>query len=394
MKSNSTSNFDYKDFLVDRKFIEWRLFRTDTYDAYWESYIENNPQCREALQMAIEKFSHVRINDHKLSDYQKEELLSKIMQQSSLLQTKRRSIHIYQWAAACVLVLFVSVSVRMFVDRTRNASMHETIIGQTLPLKDIRLVSGSKVVTIAQNSELQMSDSGTASVTQASQQTTSPIALDKEEMNKLIVPSGKRSTLVLSDGTKIWVNSGTQLEFPTHFKKDSRNISVEGEIYIEVAKNKEMPFYVHTGQFTVRVYGTSFNVSSYADSEEKSVVLVEGSVEVQTPTRIQHISPGEIFALKGDNIQYGKVDVDDYIGWKNGVFHFNRSTFAEILKKVGRYYNVDFTESNSTLMNRTCTGQLYLSEDLDQVMDIITAMSNTTYKKSGSKIYITGNDKK
>ena len=100
-------------------------------------------------------------------------------------------------------------------------------------------------------------------------------------MNTLVVPRGRRSSLLLADGSRIWVNSGSVLRFPSHFDEKQRLIEAEGEIYIEVVKAK-IPFLVKTDKFTVNVLGTKFNISSYTDEEESTVVLVEGSVNVCT----------------------------------------------------------------------------------------------------------------
>jgi len=396
MRKQNKQSFHYREFLFDEKFIEWRLFRTDEFNTYWSDFISDNPNSKDAIATAIEKFKALRLNDMELSDQQKEDLLNRIIQTSLFQKQKRNRIKHYWYAAACLIVVILSVSSLLFFFNKSDGGvgkLPDVIIGETLPSKDIQLVSGSKVVAIAQNSNIQMHVDGTMSVVAQGESKVSELNLDEEQTNRLIVPYGKRSTLVLSDGTKVCLNAGTKLDFPSSFKGDSRNITVEGEIYIRVSPNKEKPFYVHTSQFSVRVYGTTFNVSSYADNAEKSVVLVEGKVEVTTPTKTQAINPGEIFAIESGKIKYAKVDVDEYTSWIDGIFHFNKAPISDILKKVGRYYNVDFTNSQSPLLQRTCSGQLYLSDDIDKVMSILSALSNTSYKKSGSKIYISPNDK-
>lgn len=389
MDSKHTDKFNANDFLLNKKFIEWRLFRTQEMDDYWQNYLSLNPESREEIEIAIEKFKAIKINDYKLSTIKKEDLLAEILDKSAI-KVRRHYLIRYYWAAAVACVLILSLILPRFMSNKDQPVLAGSIVGNMLPAEDIKLISGSKTVSIKQNSQIKILHNGTVELTQADQQETSAVALE-EEINTLMVPYGKQTSLTLSDGTKIWVNSGTRLEFPTRFKKDTRNINVNGEIYLDVAHNPEKPFYVHSDKFSVKVYGTKFNVSAYNGSDENSVVLVEGKVEVQTPSRSQIIKPGELYAMQGERVKYEKVDVNEYVSWVDGVFYFNHASISQILKKVGRYYNVEFNESQSGLSQRTCTGQLYLSSDIDQVLSVICTLSNTNYRKSGSKIYITTN---
>jgi len=171
----------------------------------------------------------------------------------------------------------------------------------------------------------------------------SEMSLPENVMHKLMVPSGKRSILQLSDGTRMWLNSGTELDFPSKFGGSTREITVKGEIYIEVAEGQK-PFYVNTSQFRVRVHGTKFNISAYGD-EDNTVVLVEGSVEVVTAGHESTwLSPNEKAAISTGKILKETVNVDEYTGWKDGVLIFDQTPISEVLKKIGRYYNVNFED--------------------------------------------------
>ncbi|GHV40492.1 anti-sigma factor [Bacteroidia bacterium] len=380
-----------KNFLFDNEFIKWRLFRTEESDKYWSEFIKENPQYQSDLELAIRKFKAVRLNNNLLTQQQKDELLDKIIQDSVFKIKRKRHIKYYWSAIACIIVLAIS-TIFIYTNKPADHIIQNSIVGETLPSKDIRLVSGETVVDIKQNAEIQLSSKGVASIAEEGAeegtQVTSSLNLTKEEMNKLIVPYGKRSTLKLADGTKIWLNSGTELEFPTNFVNAERHITVKGEIYIEVAEDKSKPFYVHTSQFDVRVFGTKFNVSSYQDSEEQSVVLIDGKVEVASRLRTQILDPGELFAIDPRGVRCMKVDVNEYISWIDGVFILKKTPVSDLLKRVGRYYNVDFKDYHSKLMSRTCTGKLFLSDDIEQVINIICAISNTNYKRIGNSIYI------
>jgi hypothetical protein len=386
---NKTPNL--KNFLFDDEFIKWRLFRTEESDKYWAEFIKENPQYQGDLELAIKKFKAVKLNNNLLTQQQKDELLDKIIQDSVFKIKRKRRIKYYWSAIACIIVLAIS-TILIYTNKPADHIIQNSIVGETLPSKDIRLISGKTVVDIKQNAEIQLSSKGVASIAEEGAkegtQVTSSLNLTKEEINKLIVPYGKRSTLKLADGTKIWLNSGTELEFPTNFVNTERHVTVKGEIYIEVAEDKSKPFYAHTSQFDVRVFGTKFNISSYQDSEEQSVVLVEGKVEVASKLKTQILDPGELFAIDPHGIRCKKVDVNEYISWIDGVFILKKTPVSDLLKKIGRYYNVDFKDYHSKLMSRTCTGKLFLSDDIEQVINIICAISNTNYKRIGNSIYI------
>jgi ferric-dicitrate binding protein FerR (iron transport regulator) len=189
----------------------------------------------------------------------------------------------------------------------------------------------------------------------------------------------------------VWLNSGSVLEFPAQFTGNNREVRLaSGEMYIEVAPDGKKPFHVRTSDFDVKVYGTKFNVSTYADSPQ-SVVLVEGRVSLQpTNKKETFLSPSEQ-ATYSDNGTFNrqKVDVNQFISWKNGYLEFDKTPMTDVLKQIGRYYNLSFDFDNDVnLYKRTCTGKIYLSENLDNVMTTIGLLSSTKYIKDNNQIFI------
>lgn len=141
---------------------------------------------------------------------------------------------------------------------------------------------------------------------------------DKEvEFNQLIIPKGKRTRLTLSDGTHLWVNSGTRVVYPNSFEKDHREIYVEGEVYLDVFRNEKAPFIVRTKDFQVQVLGTSFNISAYLSESVSSVVLVEGSVNVRNQKKKQvKLTPGQLVNIHTGQLDAPiNVDVEPYVCW-------------------------------------------------------------------------------
>ena len=217
------------------------------------------------------------------------------------------------------------------------------------------------------------------------------VEFTENSLNTLIVPYGKRSTLTLSDGSKVWLNSGSVFKFPAQFTGNTREIHLaSGEMYIEVSPDKKKPFRVRTSDFQVKVHGTKFNVATYGDSPQ-SIVLVAGSVSLLSQNQPEvFLSPNEQ-AVYADNgtFQTKKVDVDRFISWKDGYLELNKTPMTEILKQIGRYYNLSFNYDNDVnLQKRTCTGKIHLSENLDNVMTTIGLLSSTQYTKDNNKVFI------
>lgn len=372
----------YSDFLESREFIQWRLERTSEQGDYWNSFIKENPDLKKELEKAIEIFDRVKINERDFFDtdllYQKIE--------DSILKSYRIRCRIVQYLSAVAVVLVLIVGT-LFIDKDSKPSVitNEYIIGENLGEEEIKLLVGGDVITLNQNSEIEQAEGQMAYTDNTN--TKKIVKTEGVQMNKLIVPNGKRSSLVLADGSKVWINSGTELEFPSKFDETTRDIFVKGEIYIDVAESQSQPFIVHTKGFDVKVFGTSFNVSAYCDEEESSVVLVEGSVELNTPEHSLKMLPNEMVKVSAENMSKEEIDVSLYTSWVKGVFILDGTSIYEVLKKVGRYYNITFSETQN-IPDKKITGKLYLSENIDYVLSSISILTSSEYRREDNIIKI------
>lgn len=375
----------YSDFLENREFIQWRLERTTQQDDYWSSFIKENPSLVEEFEKAISIFEKLRINEHDFTDT--DLLYQKIQLSISNHRKKKYRIVNYLSVAAVALLLIVGTFL-INKESMPTTATNEQIIGETHPSEDVLLLVGGDVITLNQNSEVEQVD-GQMTYTDSTD-TKKIIKTDDVQMNKLIVPNGKRSSLILADGSKVWINSGTELEFPSKFNNDTRDIYVNGEIYIDVHQSTKQPFIVHTATFDVEVFGTSFNVSAYDDDDETSVVLVEGSVKLNSQGNSVKMRPNEMARFRAGSFSKQEIDVSLYTSWIKGVFIFDGTPIAEVLKKVGRYYNISFSEIQSIPDNKI-TGKLYLSENIDDVLSSISTLTSTTYKREDNIIKLINN---
>lgn len=214
-------------------------------------------------------------------------------------------------------------------------------------------------------------------------------------VNQIVVPFGHRHSIVLCDGTKVQLNSGSQLIFPAEFKGKTREVFLKGEGFFEVSKNKEKPFIVKTEFLDLRVLGTSFNVSSYQDEQTVTTVLVEGKVAIHENgklfggTKIE-LKPGEgcFYNVNNSNSQVKEVDVNDFVSWKDGIFRFKDQPLTDVIGRVKKYYNKNIVIEGIDLPQTLISGKLVLSEDFEKVMNYLALTLEARYEKENENTYL------
>ena len=203
--------------------------------------------------------------------------------------------------------------------------------------------------------------------------------------NQLLVPYGKQTTLTLADGTRVWVNAGSRLIYPSAFDDDRREIYAEGEIYIEVAHDAARPFTVHTGKMDVRVLGTRFYVSSYGRDRTQEVVLRSGSVNVAPADAPEHgirIEPDQRASLDtAGTFRIREVRAEDYISWIHGYYRFDNTLLSDVLARLARYYNRTFDYSPE-VGAMTISGKLELNDDPCEVLRILSLTAPIRFRGS------------
>ena len=379
------NNFD---FLLDENFITWRFTQTKELDEYWENFLIENPHLEKAFHEAVASFEAVHFNYYSLPDKDKENIYKTILGDISRRKNRQRLLSIYLVPAICISGLLILLYFAFLKGDSLLPENADIIIWQTLPQEEMYLISAGEKIKLSNHSRIDMVEDGKVLVTDSTDK--KEFMTMKSSHNILVVPYGKRSNLTLSDGTEIWLNSGTQLEFPSLFNGDTRDIYLDGEIFIHVAQNIEMPFIVHMQGANIHVHGTSFNISAYMDDGKNTIVLVDGKVKVKTDDgKAFEMIPNEKMDITANEISKEIVDVSEYICWKSGVLEFNRTPMAEILKKIGRYYNVQFEKTPEVeLQNHTFSGKLFLSSNLDSVMTSVSVLSSTTYVRNDNLIQI------
>lgn len=215
---------------------------------------------------------------------------------------------------------------------------------------------------------------------------------DNIEYNTLSNPRGSRVTsLILADGTKVWLNAASTLKYPTAFAGNERKVEVTGEAYFEVSHNAAMPFIVNKGETSVQVLGTHFNVNAYDDETSLNITLLEGSVKVIKGNEKVLISPGEQ-AEVSNNITASKpikihsADVDQVMAWKNGLFSYKGASIETIMRQVSRWYNVDVVFEKP--VTEKFYAQVSRNTDVSNLLKMLEATKAVHFRIEGKVITV------
>lgn len=337
----------------------------------------------------------IKVIDEGLSPESKIELWSKI--ESTIHHRKRKpvSLSLFIRYAAVVAILFTATYYIYTSLPSRKEIDYSSILSDT-KLSDeasvnVTVILGDKDKIEFEDKDVQVSHDEQGNMHVNKKKIEQPGSFP-HEYNQLIVPYGKTTRITLSDGSNIWANSGTKLIYPAVFASDKREIYVEGEIYLEVAHNEKHPFVVKTDMTEINVLGTSFNVSAYKNDNQQYVALVTGSVAVKTMDKKNTavIKPNQLYTLEKEThiTRLQKVDINEYICWKDGFLIFRNESLVEVLKKIERYYNVVLAFDPAEISKVTVSGKLDLKSDIKETFRIISITAPIVYEKEGNVIKI------
>ena len=214
-----------------------------------------------------------------------------------------------------------------------------------------------------------------------------------DEYNMIRTPLGGEYALTLSDGTRVWLNAMSELRYPVAFGGDTREVELRGEAYFDVAEDENKPFVVRTDEFSVRVLGTSFNISAYADSPLALTTLCSGHVRLtdcMNPRNERDLLPGEqlSFHRESRKMEIRNVDTDVFVSWREGFFQFDNHTVEEVFMILQRWYNVQVFYANAEVRQELFTGKLPRFDDMMIIIDLIKRVSDLEITVDGKVIYI------
>jgi transmembrane sensor len=374
------------DFILDEEFRDI-VRESDTTDQLKE-LLESLPEKRIEINLAIQVLHGLQVKKFQQPEQRKKELWQFIH------QSQKSKVRFLYFRVAASLLLLLGIGSAIYYSALPKqvnkvvVAVHPVTVNATLILAD-----GKKVSIGAKQSKVQYSADGSGILVNDSSKIAQ--SAEGDGLNQMIVPYGKRSFVMLAEGTKVWLNSGSMLVFPPVFKSNTREVYLEGEALFEVTKDKTKPFIVKTERFKTKVYGTRFNVQAYEQDEDYSVVLVEGKVGMNSNDQSPELflAPNQKATLSKGQAAFEITTVENtsyYTAWVDGYLAFNNEAVPNVLKRVSRYYNVTI---ETELANDTekIFGKLDLKDDLGRVMDGLAFISKTKYEKRGNKYVFMNN---
>lgn len=396
-----------KKLIHNNQFILWCLTPSDELKAVWDQWRKEHPDLTEDMDQAQAIVRSVQLNAYKMPSTQSIALEKRLQVSINSKQPKKsRKIQMYSIAAACAAILFFVLGTWMIMPKDSDVNLPVLFAESTLDRSqtEVLLILDNQQTMLLENRTNVHFDAKGSIFVDKKQKSIQTIHSNNERKSKTIsqsqglnilkVPVGRRSSLLLSDGTKIWANSGTVVQFPSEFNDDNRTIYVDGEIYLEVTKDSKRPFYVRTSKMDIRVLGTSFDVSAFKNEEKQTVVLCEGSVEVDDRSgRKGRIHPSEMLSLNGNSMAISKVNTYNYTFWVDETFNFENINLSEVMKHLSRYYHMN-VDCSADVKNLICSGKLILFDDIENVMKTLSETLPISYKIKENNLIISNKNTK
>jgi len=394
--------YNLEELLEDKQFLAWVLRKHNNLE--WTQFIQNNPEFTFQVKKAREILQLLRDTNEFLDEESVLEMWQKIDRFQQIQKQNSRMLHLrkaFILAASIVLIISVGTLGYYFVNEKQDSYQFATI-ELSSQSKEARLVlsNGEEIALNKDNSTVALGSDNKLTINNDTvidlSQTGSEVS-GEIQMNEVVVPFGKKSELLLADGTKVWLNAGSRMAFPSKFTKKSREVFLEGEAYFEVAKNQTQPFIVNAAKIEIKVLGTHFNVSAYPADQTIETVLLEGSVALSRPNSFGS-NRNEIILQPNQRGSFSKgerevkvsdePDVDLYVAWTYGWLKYNKESLGSVLGKVERYYNIEIQIPENYPKDDKITGKLDLKDSLERVMVVLADATGFSYRISGNKVFI------
>ncbi|MBE9586648.1 FecR family protein [Mucilaginibacter sp. JRF] len=242
--------------------------------------------------------------------------------------------------------------------------------------------SGNTTINKLNNGRLQYNNEGRSSAGKS----------DAIAYNTIITPRGGQYEVMLPDGTSVWLNSASSLKYPVAFAGSERHVELNGEAYFEVAKDKNMPFTVNSGNVNIRVIGTHFNIAAYDDDPSTKTTLLEGSVKLSTANEAVVLTPGQqgVAENGSHNITTKTVNVQDAIAWKNGYFSFKKENIQCAMRKISRWYDVDVVYDGK-ISDKLISGSVTRTQSITEMLSYLETIGIAKFKIDGRRIMVKAN---
>ena len=391
--------YSVEDFAQDLNFINW--VKNGVGKKEWDDFVRENPNLSDSINTARAIVTGFGFNT---KDIKQEDVYEFYRDIESYYNQNHHSRSVFRfrkfmkYAAIFVLFFAIGAAIPVYYYFAGKTDMYMEIASSASKCSEAKLILSGRgeILLKEKHSDLRFNATGNQ-IKIDKDSIVNSNNVDPKAMAQVIIPYGKRSSILLSDGTKVYLNAGSRLVFPQKFSGKNRKVYLKGEAYFDVFKNKEIPFIVSTDNINVTVHGTQFNLRDNNLENESEVVLVEGAVSLKDNSMMNFLGK-ETNLIPNQKAVYNKennktsvesnVDVNYYISWKEGFLEFNRESILSVFKRLSHFYNVSFVTESSVELNRKISGKLDLKESLEDVMKVIADAAPITFRIEQDKIVI------
>ena len=391
----------YRQLIDDPLFFKWIFHPSPEIIDYWEHYLElHREDANMILEFKEQIIKYLKHEEKILSDFEKKALAKRII--LNIEKTGRKKSHTHfirsfmRYAATALIFFAIGGSLVYLYMEGRQPQI---IIDNTvLPARvhDPVLIIGNREQIALNKGESQLDYSKEGELTLNREQTFQVEAENETpEMNTLVIPYGNRSVITLADGSRVWLNAGSRLIYPSKFVDKTREVFLTGEAFFDVVKNEKQPFVVKTVDVKVQVLGTRFNISAYPEDYSVQTVVADGSVEIKKVSaglfdKAVRLSPGQLgyFNKNTQETEISEVDLDHYTLWTQGLFKFSNTDFSRIIKKLERYYNIRFQLDDPFKGTIQISGKLDVTKGRDEVFEYLSRLTGLEFLKINDSHYM------
>lgn len=391
------ADYSIEDFACDEYFQTWVWGSDPMVDNFWQQWTVSNPEKRGDLEKAKKLVLLLDMERHELSvsrfDLMWRNVIERRGREAYPIKKSPKKNRLVLFKIAAVFVGLISIGIGLYSSGFFEYDEQNGLV----PESAITLESEDGTITVIEESATMTLRDKFSGATLRQEKNTimyeQNAELEEIVFNQLTVPLGKKFELVLSDGTHVFLNSGTKLRYPVSFLSGHpRDVYLDGEAYFEVEKDSMHAFTVITDDLNTRVYGTSFNVSSYKNDKNTSTVLVEGSVGVYLSKNTEGreptiLAPGQQASFVDEVVEVRNVDVRKYKAWTEGKLFFTEDRFDIVVKELQRHFDVSIENNYSELNDIMFTGT-FEDESLDQILTIFQEHTPFDYEEKGNEIVI------
>ena len=379
-----------KDNTISASLIYWKIEGklSVVEEERFEAWLKEGQEHREYYERMRRMYQQENVQDVGIGGIQDVwAVFEKRVQGQRKIERKRRWMWVMSAAAAVAIVLCCCLFVyyRANTEQKVNVAVQKIVPGQYNAV--LEMADGSTYQLGEQQYSLQEK---TGNQIKVDSTLLSYLPVNKRSdvlqdivYNKLSVPKGGEYRIELEDGTKVWINSASRLRYPVVFSSNSREVYLEGEAYFEVQRDVDRPFIVHSGEQKVTVLGTSFGISCYASEANDYTTLVSGKVKVDFERGKQSfmLEPGmQVAYNKESGIAIEKkVDVAEFVAWKNGKYIFNQKRLEDILSTLSRWYDFEVFYRNEDVKEVLFSGELRRFDDFSYLLRLIERTSDVKF---------------